>query len=32
MDCGRKYPIKDLIEELDEKTLERIAMFRCDRV
>ncbi|MEW5949212.1 MAG: hypothetical protein AB1711_07340 [Thermodesulfobacteriota bacterium] len=30
--CGRKYTVKELLGELDEDLLERIAMIRCDRV
>jgi hypothetical protein len=30
--CGRKYTVRELVDVLDEDTLERIAMVRCDRV
>jgi hypothetical protein len=30
-DCGRRFTIKELVDELDDETLERLAMIRCDR-
>jgi hypothetical protein len=32
MDCGNKFPLKEYIDEIDEESLERIALRPCDRV
>jgi hypothetical protein len=30
--CGKTFPVQAYIDEMDEKSLERIAMRPCDRV
>jgi hypothetical protein len=32
MECGRRFGIADYIEEIDEKTWERISSRSCNRV
>jgi uncharacterized Zn finger protein len=32
MDCGRMFPVKEYIDEMDEEMLERISLRPCDRV
>ncbi|MEC4677092.1 MAG: hypothetical protein VST72_09285 [Nitrospirota bacterium] len=31
MDCGKKFNVSEYIDEIDEKTWERIAGRSCDR-
>jgi len=31
MDCGKKFPLREYLAELDEKSLEQIAARPCDR-
>jgi hypothetical protein len=32
MDCGNRFPLKEYIHEIDEESLERIALRPSDRV
>jgi hypothetical protein len=30
--CGREYGVEDLVDELDEVTVERLGHLPCDRI
>jgi DNA-directed RNA polymerase subunit RPC12/RpoP len=32
MDCGKKFPLKEYLEEVDDKSLEQISLRPCNRV
>jgi translation initiation factor 2 beta subunit (eIF-2beta)/eIF-5 len=32
LDCGKTFPVQAYLDQIDEKSLERISMRPCDRV